>query len=227
MSLLRLFRLGIRVAAWATPHVKKWHHERNMNHEEAKRHLDARNWTEAEKHLMLALGERRRSAKGRHELLVGLARAQRGQRKFLESEENLRQAAVAGKDHSMYVRSSRLIDWSWIKQVRRRQKTIEEIVRRESAQHKPDHARLAQCSRKLGWCFVISDRRAEWRCGSRAGRQTSESLSARSHRDGQWPGRAGALIGKGDGAEAQHCLRARVRRGESARFARSDQDSIT
>ena len=56
MSLLRLFRLGIRAAAWATPHVKKWHHERNMNHEEAKRHLDARNWTEAEKHLTLALG---------------------------------------------------------------------------------------------------------------------------------------------------------------------------
>src|SRR5579863_2011543 len=106
MSLLRLFRLGIRAAAWATPHVKKWHRERNMNHEEAKRHLDARNWTEAEKHLALALGERRRSAKQRHQLLLGLARAQRGQRKFAESEESLREAAdLAGRHHSMYVQA--------------------------------------------------------------------------------------------------------------------------
>src|ERR1700693_5135901 len=106
MSLLRLFGLGIRAATWATPHVKRWHTERNMNHEETKRHLDARNWTEAEKHAMLALGERRGSTKRRYELLVGLARAQRGQRKFTESEENLRQAAhLAGTDHRMYVRT--------------------------------------------------------------------------------------------------------------------------
>src|ERR1700693_5219842 len=107
MSLIfRLFRLLIRVAPWATPHIKSWHRQRNMNHEEAKRHLDARNWTEAEKHLTLALGERRRSAKGRHELLVALAGAQRGKRKFVESEENLPKAVdLAGQDHSMYARA--------------------------------------------------------------------------------------------------------------------------
>src|SRR5579862_730552 len=112
MSLIRLFRLGIRAAAWATPHVKEWHRQRHMNHEEAKRHLDARNWTEAEKYLNLALSERRRSAKQRHQLMLGLARAQRGQRKFTESEESLREASgLAGRDHSMHMQAlEELID---------------------------------------------------------------------------------------------------------------------
>jgi tetratricopeptide (TPR) repeat protein len=216
MSLLRLFRLGIRVAAWATPHVKKWHHARNMNHEEAKRHLDARNWTEAEKHLMLALGERRRSAKGRHELLVGLARAQRGQRKFLESEENLRQAAdLAGKDHSMYVRSLEELIELELDQSKygEAQKTIEEIVRRENAKPKPDHARLAQCSRKLGMALVNSDRRAEALQAFERAVKLSEKAFGPDHIEtANGLAELGALYRqKGDHAEAQHCLRRALR----------------
>src|SRR5690349_235667 len=112
MSILRLFRLGIRAAAWATPHVKEWHRKRHMNRVEGERHLEAANWTEAEKYLALALRERRHAAKPHHQLLLGIARAQRGQRKFVESEESLRKAAnLAGKNHSRYVQAlEELID---------------------------------------------------------------------------------------------------------------------
>ena len=65
ISVTRLFRLGIRLAAWATPRVQAWHRQRHMNRVEGQRHLDARNWTEAEKHLTLALAERRHSTRRR------------------------------------------------------------------------------------------------------------------------------------------------------------------
>src|SRR5258705_3196872 len=216
MSLLRLFRLGIRAAAWATPHVKRWHRERNMNHEEAKRHLDARNWTEAEKHLTLAVGERRRSAKRRHELLVGLAWAQRGQRKFEESEENLRQAAgLAGKNHSMHVETLEELIELEVDQSKygEAQKTIEEIVRRENAQPKPDHARLARCSRKLGMALVNSDRRAEALPAFERAVKLSEKAFGPDHIEtGNGLAELGALYRqKGDHAEAQHCLRRALR----------------
>src|SRR5438067_12158253 len=57
MNVVRIFRLGIRVAEWATPHIKEWHRERHFNRTEAERHLQARNWAEAEKHLTQALQE--------------------------------------------------------------------------------------------------------------------------------------------------------------------------
>jgi tetratricopeptide (TPR) repeat protein len=217
MSLIfRLFRLAIRLAAWATPHVKEWHRGRHMNHEEAKRHLDARNWTEAEKHFTLALGERRRSAKQRHELLLGLARAQRGQRKFAESEESLREAgSLAGRDHSMYVQALEELIELELEQSKygEAQKTIEEIVRRESAQPQPAHARLAQCSRKLGMALVHSDRRAEaLQAFERAVKLSEKAFGADHVETANGLAELGVLHReKGDHAEAQHCLRRALR----------------
>ncbi len=57
--------------------MQAWHRQRHMNGIEGQRHLDARNWSEAEKHLALALAERRHSFKRRLDLLIGLAPAQR------------------------------------------------------------------------------------------------------------------------------------------------------
>jgi len=42
ISVIRLFRLGIRFAAWVTPHAKEWQRKRNLNLTEAERHLAAR-----------------------------------------------------------------------------------------------------------------------------------------------------------------------------------------
>src|SRR5258707_5204611 len=102
---MRLFPLSIRVAGWATPHIQKWHRQRRLNQTEGHRHLNARNWSEAELHLAAALGERRHSDKQRSELLLGLAAAQRGQGKLGEAEQNVRLAAEVGRDHVSQVRA--------------------------------------------------------------------------------------------------------------------------
>src|SRR5712692_10209399 len=108
LSVTRIFRLGIRLAAWATPHIKEWHRRRHLNRLEGQRHLDARNWTEAERHLDLALAERRHSPKRRIELLLGLEKAKLRQRKLPEAEQTARMAidlAAQTKDHSMHSRA--------------------------------------------------------------------------------------------------------------------------
>src|ERR1700674_2291175 len=89
ISVTRVFRLGIRLAAWATPRLQEWHRQRHMNRVEGQRHLDARNWTEAEKYLTIALAERRHSSKRRLDLLLGLAQAQRRQAKLVEAEQTV------------------------------------------------------------------------------------------------------------------------------------------
>ena len=92
ISITRVFRLGIRVAAWAAPHVKEWQRQRHLNRVEGERHLESRNWTEAEKHFTLALGERQHSAKRRLGLLLGLAKAQRRQSKLADAEQTTQSA---------------------------------------------------------------------------------------------------------------------------------------
>src|SRR5665213_863182 len=101
MSVTRIARLGVRFAAWATPYVKEWHRKRHENRVEGERHLTARNWSEAEKHLTLALAERSHSSSRRLGLLLGLTEAQRKLGKAAEAEETSRMAidlAVASKN---------------------------------------------------------------------------------------------------------------------------------
>ena len=45
----------MHMAAWATPRLKAWSLERNLNRIEGERHLKARNYSEAEKYLTLAV----------------------------------------------------------------------------------------------------------------------------------------------------------------------------
>src|ERR1700729_4596379 len=89
ISVTRIARLGVRLAAWATPHVKEWHRKRHLNRVEGERHLASRNWREAENHLTLALAERRHSSKRRLDLLLGLTEAQRKQGKAAEAEKTV------------------------------------------------------------------------------------------------------------------------------------------
>src|SRR5579862_6185754 len=102
LGITRIFRLGIRFASWATPHVKEWHRKRHFNRSEGQRHLGTRNWTEAEKHLTLALAERKHPPKHRIDMLMNLATAQRHRRKFFEAEETALKAiglAAQSRDH--------------------------------------------------------------------------------------------------------------------------------
>src|SRR6266481_4216683 len=166
LSPTRLFRLGIRFAVWVEPYVKEWHRQRHHNRVTGQQHLASRNWSEAEKHLSLALGERRHAAKKRIELLLDLEQAQRHQRKFTEAEQTARTAldlAGKGRNHSGQSRAMEaLVDihldqGKWTEA----EKATAEIARLEGARSKPDHARLAKSSRKLGTALLRSGRKAE------------------------------------------------------------------
>src|SRR6266481_10057108 len=103
VSITRLFRLGIRFTVWVEPYVKEWHRRRHHNRVQGQQNLASRNWTEAEKHLSLALNERRHAVKKRVDLLLDLEQAQRRQRKFVEAEQNARTAlnlAAKSRNHS-------------------------------------------------------------------------------------------------------------------------------
>ncbi len=167
ISITRLFRLGIRLTAWATPRVKEWHRERQLNFTEGHRNLETRNWTEAEKHLALAFAERRsRSGKQRVELLLGLAKAQRHQHKLVEAEHTAHQAidvAAKARDHSGRLLAMEALVDVQLEQIKyaEAEQTIKEIQRLEESRPKPDHALLARCSRKLAGALLKSSRQAE------------------------------------------------------------------
>src|SRR5882724_6076454 len=97
IGVLRLFRIGTRIAEWATPHVKEWHRERHLNRTEGERHLQASNFDLAEKHLTLAVGEaekRKYSTGSRITLRLQLADSQRLQGKLADAERSVRTAIL-------------------------------------------------------------------------------------------------------------------------------------
>lgn len=166
LSFSRLIRITARVAAWATPKVQKWQPERNENRSEARRHLDARNWSEAEKYFQLALEEPRRSSVDRLELLLGLAEAQRGQSKLDESEETALHAiktAVREENETMHSLALEVLANVQLDQGRfsEAEKTAREVIRLEAGRAKPDSARLASCSRKLSLALERNERPVE------------------------------------------------------------------
>src|SRR5260370_25406686 len=166
LSPTRLFRLGIRFAVWVEPYVKEWHRKRHHNRVTGQQHLASRNWSEAEKHLSLALSERRRPVKKRVDLLLDLEQAQRRQRKFTEAEQTARTAldlSARGRNHSGQSRAMEALVEIHLEQGKwtEAEQATAEIARLEGAKPKPDHARLAKSSRKLRTPLLNSGRNAE------------------------------------------------------------------
>jgi outer membrane protein assembly factor BamD (BamD/ComL family) len=166
LGVTRILKIGIRVAEWATPHIKDWHRQRNLNQNEAHRHLQAGNWSLAEQHFQLALEERQRSIVDRLELLLGLAEAQRCQSKLEEAESTANQAiklALQEKNETLNALALDVLANVQLDQQRyaEAEKTAREVIRLEGARTKPDHARLASCSRKLASALERSERPAE------------------------------------------------------------------
>jgi tetratricopeptide (TPR) repeat protein len=166
ISVTRLVRLGVRVATWATPHIKEWHRQRHFNRTEGERHLQSRNWSEAEKHLTLALAERRRAIPQRIELLLSLQQAQRKQHKLAEAEKTVLQAvAMAGK---VWERSWRSLTKEALADLQielgkhaEAEQTIKEIQLLEAGKSAPGRARLARCSLKLAKALLSTGRKEE------------------------------------------------------------------
>src|SRR5579884_594487 len=161
MSLTRFVRLGIRFAAWATPHVQAWHRSRSLNLSEGRRHLAAGNWPQAERYLNAALSERKHSPKEHFYLLLDLAEAEQGQNRLKEAEATVLEAhdlAVRQRSHAMHLAALDMLVELQIEQGKYddAQTTAEKIERLENAQSNPDAARLARAARKLGTALARS-----------------------------------------------------------------------
>ena len=152
MSIIRLFRLGIRVAAWATPRVQEWHRDRQVNQNESQRHLDAKNWAEAETHLLAALKEKH-STKVTAELLAKLSKAQLHQKKFDEAAESANACVdLAGNDPNLLWVSLEALIGIHLAQgdPTAALETLDTMDESERSRPKPDLSRLLQTSRKRG-----------------------------------------------------------------------------
>ena len=213
-TITRLFKLGIRFAVWATPHVKEWHRKRNLNVSEAERHLSSRNWSEAEKYLAAALTERKHGSKRRIALILDLGKAQRGQGKLDEAEQTARAAidmASKSGDHALHARSMEALVDVQIDQQKYSdaEQTVREIARLESGQSQPDRARLATCARKLGTALLKSERKVEAVEAFQQAASLSEQAFGPDHVE---TAQSFAELGmlwrqQGGHAEAQRCLR--------------------
>jgi tetratricopeptide (TPR) repeat protein len=214
ISITRVFRLGIRFAAWVTPHVKEWHRKRHLNRVEGERHLTARNWTEAEKHLSAALAERKHASKRRLDLLLGLKEAQRKQGKPAEAEQTTQMAIALAASSRDKVLQSRALDALADIQLDQKkytdaEKTLAQIETLERSLKQPDYKRIASAARKLGTALLNSGRPDEAMQAFERAAKLSEKTYGVDHVE-----TANALteLGaryreKGDHAEAQRNLR--------------------
>jgi len=94
LEIFSAFRWSMQLAAWASPHLRAWSLERSLNRLEAERHLQARNYSEAEKFLLQAVAEadERHHSVRRIQFRLQLAEAQRRQHKLMEAEKTVRAA---------------------------------------------------------------------------------------------------------------------------------------
>jgi len=214
ISVTRLVRLGVRLATWATPHVKEWHRQRHFNATEGRRHLESHHWADAEKHIKLALAERRRAIPERIELLLSLQKAQRHQHKLAEAEKTVQQAiALAGK---VWERSWRALTKEALVDLQLDQgkyseaeQTINDIQKLEAGQSAPGRARLARCSLKLAKALLSTGRREEAVEACRRAVELSEQAFGPEHLEtANALSELGALHHEhGNHAEAQRCVR--------------------
>ena len=234
ISVTRLFRLGVRFTAWATPRVKEWHRQRHLNKVEGQRHLGSRNWSEAEKHLALAIEERHYSTTQRFELLLDLQKAQLRQFKLAEAEETAAAAlalAIQEKNarlHSLALEA--LVDIQLGQgHYEEAEKTTGEIARLEAAQPKPDNARLAKCTHKLGTALLKSGRKGEAvEAFHHASELAEKAFGPESLETADSLSELGMLYRQGsDHRQAQGCLRRALKihravSGEDSREATQD-----
>jgi tetratricopeptide (TPR) repeat protein len=208
---VRLIRLAMGIAHWAEERVKEWWQERQFQIVEGRRHLAARNWGEAEKHLSLALAERRHSKNKRCELLLDLERAQRRQGKLGESEQTLLAAMAIASNRELRARAEDTLLDHQLEQSRYTdaEQSIARILEAEKAQSRPDGARILTCYQKLGALRLKTGREDEALEAFRWGAEQAERIYGAAHtKTAECLGQLGALQrGKGNHLEAQRCLR--------------------
>jgi tetratricopeptide (TPR) repeat protein len=181
--LVRIVRLAMRVGPWAEARFKEWNEERQFQATEGRRQLAARNWGEAEKHLSMALDERRHSKNRRCELLLDLERAQRRQAKFAAAEQSLVEATSIASSRSLRARAQDALVDLQLEQARypEAEQGIADILQAEHAEARPDGTRMARCYRKLGAVRLQSGRNAEAMEAFRQAADLSERVFGAEH----------------------------------------------
>jgi eukaryotic-like serine/threonine-protein kinase len=143
------------IALFLEKHATRWWNQRQLNRRQGLRHLQARNWPEAERHFLLALGERRHSTERTLELTLGLAQAQRNLGRLSEAEASVRAVLDLARNSGKRSLQAQSLDALAEVQLDLGRyadalQTAEENARLEAAQSTPDGKRLALCSRRIG-----------------------------------------------------------------------------
>lgn len=214
-GIVRLFvgiiRMVARIAHWFEERVKEWWQERQFQTMEGRRQLAVRNWGEAEKHLSLALAERRHSNNRRCELLLDLERAQQRQGKFQAAEQSLQAAIAIASNRSLRARAQDAQLDLQMEQSRypEAEQTLSQILQTEKAESRPDGVRVAKCYQKLGALRLKTGRDGEAMEAFRWAAEQAERVFGPGHPEtAQSLGDLGALLRRhGDHAGAQQCLR--------------------
>ncbi len=97
MSMLGMFgafKWSMQMAAWATPALRAWSLERSLNRAEALRHMQERNYAEAEEYLIEAIAEAdlHHHSVRKIQFRLQLAESQRKQGKLEDAEQTVRYA---------------------------------------------------------------------------------------------------------------------------------------
>jgi tetratricopeptide (TPR) repeat protein len=214
ISVTRIFSLAVRFASWATPFVKEWHRKRHLNRVEGARHLAARNWSEAEKHLTMALAERRHSNPQRLDLLLALKEAQRKQGKSAEAEHTVLQAIdLAATAKSTGLHSRALDALADVQLDQKKFSDVEDTVARiEKLEHsfaQPDYQRIASSKRKLGTALLKGGRPEEALKAFEQAAGLSEKIFGADHAEtaDSFTELGARYREQGKQTEAQRCLR--------------------
>ena len=203
MSILRALRRG--AADWAAPR-----HTKDLNYNEAQRHMDARDWVQAETHLAEAL-------KGKHpdrirgELLAQLSQAQLEQGKLKEAAQAARAAVdLARKNPSALWDALDRLAAVELKQGDTSSVlgTLASMDLDEKARDKPDLARLLHTSRQRGNVLLSVGRATEARTAFEESIKLTEQTHGMEHVEtANFLAELGALCGQtGCHPEAQYYL---------------------
>ena len=161
------YRFCERAFDFLAPHIKEYQRQRHFNFSEGRRHLEARNYAEAEKYLQLALADRAtNSPKRLVDVLVALSTAQLQLGQF-EAAEASAHAAVEAAGHGEDKACTAIALESLAsvklgnKEYAEAQQTIAQIQALEQGSHKPNYPLLARCARMQATAMQHDGRTAE------------------------------------------------------------------
>ncbi len=213
-------RWSLSLTAWAAPRMQAWSLEHGVNRVEGERHLKARNYAEAEKHLERALHEAdvQRHSVRRVQFRLEMAEAQRKQGKFNEAEQTVRDAlelTARVSNPSGYVQCLDALAEVFHDSGNfpAMEAVLQEGVRIEAAIPHPDRMRMARRIHRLGTARHKNGRSEAAIPALEKAVKLHEEVSGEEHIEtGNLLSELGAIYrAQGTHQEAERCLRRALR----------------